>query len=448
MRLFNGLLRGTRSGSLAVIVCAAPAFSQAIVDRVPLPPIFNRLEPDSGDRLLACSLEPVKPSLSFGFRFRAGYVFRVPMTQFNQAAHRWTVLIEIIPDGAARPVHLVEIHRMPAAPKAKLEAESGGGYLLGEGHYRVRWTLVDDINRVCRKDWQVDVKLHHGEMSAKVAMPPNSVAEVSLLRGVGSANRHPDPGRPIRLTVLVDAAPLYQRRMTRAVLSPSDNVFLLSAVSALLERVPTSSVRVVAFNLEQQKELFRRDNFMLESLEEMSRSLSDLRLAAVDSHTLRNPQGHVQFVAKLINQELHATPPSDAVVFLGPRERYQDKVPAEAIDPVTNAVPQFFFLRYRPFQNPNRLLRPDPCDSSASMSGDAQQRNPGRGNPCVAAGTFSDNNGSFSNDTVSLAVKILKGKTIQIQSPGEYARAIEVIERRVGVISATQESTSIRPLIN
>jgi hypothetical protein len=416
--------------TLAVVVCSAPAFAQAISDRVPPPPIFNRLNPTQGERILNCSLEPSKPSLSFGFRFRAGYVFSVPLSQFTPAAHRWTILMEISPDGA-RPVRLIDIERVPAMPKSRADAQAGGGYLLGEGHYRVRWVLIDDLSRVCRKEWQIDVKLHRGESSAKVAMPPHSVAELSL-RGVSNADRHPDPGRPIRLTVLVDAAPLYQRRLTKAVLSPGDNGFLLGAVSALLERIPTSFVRVVVFNLEQQKELFRRDGFALESLDDMARSLNGLRLAAVDSQVLLNPNGHVTFVARLVNQELRSTPPSDAVVFLGPRERYQDKVPAEAIDPVPSPSPQFFFLRYRPFQNASRLLRPDPCDPSSNRgSSDAQERAPGRGHPClgVPLGTFSDP-GSFSNDTVSLAVKILKGKTISIQSPGEYARAIDQIEKR------------------
>lgn len=394
--------------------------------------------------MLACDVEPVKPSLSFGFRFRAGYIFRVPLTQYvalNQpsgARHRWSVLTEITPEGSTQPVDLLDILRLPAVLNNKVLGEAGGGYLLGEGHYRVKWMLLDDLGRVCRKDWRIEVKLSRAESSARVAMPPNSVAELSL-RGMAGVNRHPDAGRPLRLTVLVDAAPLIERRLAKTVLSANDHVFLVNALSALLERVPTSSVRVVVFNLAQQKELFRRDGFTLESLDDMSRAMNELKLATVDYRVLQNKTGHVDFVVNLINQELRATPPSDAAIFVGPRERFQDKAPPDAFDQVHGPTPQFFFLRYRPFPSPLRqspFSRPDPCDP-LEIGADSGESPKGRGrnNPCpVAQGSFTDTTGAFSNDTISLAVKSLKGKAIAIQSPGEFAKAIEQVERLAGAI--------------
>jgi hypothetical protein len=417
---------------------STPVFAQAIADRASLAPILSHLDPRGGERPLACDVEPVKPSLSFGFRFRAGYVFRVPLTQYSGARHRWSVLTEIAPEGSTQPVDLLDVLVLPAILNNKMSGEAGGGYLLGEGRYRVKWILLDDLGRVCRKEWQIEVKLSRADSSAKVAMAPNSVAELSL-RGMASVKRHPDEGRPLRLTVLVDAAPLMQRRQAKTVLSANDHVFLINVLSALLERVPTSSVRVVVFNLEQQKELFRRDGFTLESLDDMSRAMNELKLATVDYRILQNKTGHVAFVANLINRELRAAPPSDAAIFLGPRERFQDKVPAEAFDQERGPTPQFFFFRYRPFPSPLRqspLGRPDPCDplEIGTDSGESP-RGRGRNNPCpVAPGSFTDTTGTFSNDTISLAVKSLKGKAIAIQSPGEFAKAIEQVERLVGAI--------------
>lgn len=452
-------MRLSLPGAIFLSTCSTwstPVFAQAIADRASLAPILSRVDSREGGRTLACDVEPVKPSLSFGFRFRAGYIFRVPLTQYipssqsvpskqsvplkqsSGARHRWSVLTEITPEGSTQPVDLLDVVRLPAILNNKMLGEAGGGYLLGEGLYRVKWALLDDLGRVCRKEWRIEVKLSRSESSAKVAMPPNSVAELSL-RGMASVNRQPDAGRPLRLTVLVDAAPLIERRQAKSVLSANDHVFLVSVLSALLERVPTSSVRVVVFNLAQQKELFRRDGFTLESLDDMSRAMNELKLATVDYRVLKNKTGHVDFVVNLINQELRAAPPSDAAIFLGPRERFQDKVPADAFDQVHGPTPQFFFLRYRPFPSPFRqspLRRPDPCDPLEISADSADsQRGRGRNNPCpIAPGSFTDTTGTFSNDTISLAVKSLKGKAIPIQSPGEFAKAIEQVERLAGVI--------------
>jgi hypothetical protein len=428
---------------LCLCLCCVRGTAQVIADQARAAPIVSRFDPKPTDHGLSCSLDPVKPTLSFGFRFRAGYQFHVDLEQYTGARHRWTVLTEITPDGTGRPVHMVDVLRLPADPSHKMSGEAGGGYLLGEGHYRVRWILVDDLGRVCRKQWQIDVKLHRSESSAKVAMPPNSVAELSL-RGLSTTDRHPDPGKPIKLTVLVDAAPLFQRRLVRNKLSANDNVFLVSAVSALLERIPTSSVRVVVFNLEHQNELFRRDGFTLDALGDVSRAMNDLRLATVDFKILQDRTGHVKFLCDLINQELRATPSSDAVIFLGPRERFDDKVPPELLELTRTPAPHFFFLKYRSAQSIRAAMRPDPCDSlpRADSHADPQVAGPHRGNPCMAPPIASTPNGdaSFSADTVSLAVKILKGRTITIQSPGEFARAIEQIERRVATVGQPAQS--------
>ena len=431
-------MRAPLIGVMLLSTCSTPVFAQASADRANLAPIRSHLDPRRGERPVACEVEPGKPSLSFGFRFRAGYIFRVPLTQYSGARHRWSVVTEITPEGTTQPVTLVDVVRLPAILNTKVLGEAGGGYLLGEGRYRVRWILLDDLGRVCRKGWQIEVKLSRAESSAKVAMPPNSIAELSL-RGMASGNRHPDEGRPLRLSVLVDAAPLFQRRLAKMVLGAEDHVFLVNILSALLERVPTSSVRVVVFNLEQQRELFRRDGFTLDSLDDMSRAMNELRLATVDYRILQNKTGHIAFVANLINQELRAVPPSDAAIFLGPRERFQDKVPPEEFDAEHGPAPQFFFLRYRPFPSPLRqsaLNPPDKCDplEITADSGDAP-RGRSRNDPCpIGPGNVTDITGTFSNDTISLAVKSLKGKAIAIQSPGEFAKAIEQVERLAGAI--------------
>jgi hypothetical protein len=275
---------------------------------------------------------------------------------------------------------------LPSIPKTKVEVEVGGGYLLGEGRYEVQWTLLDDADRVCRGTWRVNAKLGRRERQLKLGIPRDTVADFTL-RGRPDSRRGADDAAPIRLTVLLNAAPLIPLR-TR--LRASDRVLLLGLLSSLLERLPARSVRLVVFNLDQQKILLRQDAFAPNALGRVAQSLNGLELGRVDYHVLQNPQGHVGLLAGLMNQELHAETPSDVVVFLGPETHYEDKLPQTALEDPHGAAPQFFNLQFRPYFRA------------------------GLGLP----------------DSISLATAKLKGKTIIIRTPADFARAIEQIERR------------------
>jgi len=309
------------------------------------------------------------------------------MNQYSGPGHGWAMVTRITPEGGGQqPVYLATRVRLPPIPKTKVEVEVGGGYLLGEGRYDVSWTLLDDAGRVCRASWRVDARLGRHERQLKLAMPPDTVADFTL-RGRPEGKRGADDAAPIRLTVLLDAAPLVPLR-TR--LRASDRVILLGLLSSLLERVPARSVRLVVFNLDQQKTLLRQDAFAPGALGRVAQSLNGLELGRVDYHVLQNPQGHLDLLAALMNQELRAEAPSDVVVFLGPATRYGAEVPQAALESSHGAVPQFFNLQFRPYFR-NEVELPD---------------------------------------SIAKATAKVKGKTIVIRTPADFARAIEQIERR------------------
>jgi len=217
-------------------------------------------------------------------------------------------------------------------------------------------------------------------------MPPDTVADY-WLRGSRGSRRNTDDVRPVRLTVLLHAAPVSSRRTT---MRASDKMMLLGTLSSLLERVPTKSLRLVVFNLEQQKEIFRRDVFTADSLDQVTQSLNELELGSVDYAVLKNRRGHIDLLADLMNQELDAEEPSDEVVFLGPRTRFSDKVPQTAVEKPRGAGPRFFYLQLRPFYG--------------SLGGDFP-------------------------DSIHFAVARVSGKTLVIHTPGEFSSAIDQIEK-------------------
>jgi hypothetical protein len=220
----------------------------------------------------------------------------------------------------------------------------------------------------------------------KVAMPPNTVWEIGL-RGARTLPQASDDAAALRLTIFLHAAPLFPRR-TR--MRPNDMVTLMSTVSSLLERVPAQSVRLVLFNLDQQKELYRKDNFLLQDMAQVSQAMTNIELGKVDFQVLQNKRGAVDLLTDMVNREMQAQPPSDAVVFLGPVPRSFDRVPQANLEKPVSRAPQFYYFQISPFlgQQPAMLT-----------------------------------------DTIKSAVSRMGGKTILIHTPGDFAKAIDRLEK-------------------
>jgi hypothetical protein len=358
------------------------ANAQYVVNIDRMSPATRNFEWRPDDKPLNCSVSAIRPSLNFGFRFQAGYTVRVPMNQYRGPGHRWTVLMRVTPQDGT-PVYFASRYRLPDVPKTSNEVEVGGGYLLGEGRYAVSWKMTDDAGRVCRKEWRVEAKRSHGEGKVKVAMAPNTVNSFSSWT-VGRGNT--DDAPPIRLTVLMHAAPNSPRRMRMAA---RDRILLLGTLSALLERLPTSSVRLVVFNLDLQRELYRQENFATSGFNDVAQSLDGLELGLVDYHVLQNRRGHVDLLADMVNQEVNAPQPSDVVLFLGPMARYVDRMPDSVLEKPPGSTPKFFYFQYRPMMRMESTLP----------------------------------------DVIHSAVSRLKGKTVIIHSPGDFAKGIDQVER-------------------
>jgi hypothetical protein len=382
-----------RLALIAVLLMPAQAPAQAILDPSRIKDILPLLEPAPTDGPLRCDVTPIKPQLNYSFRFQAGYTVSVPMSQYQGSGHSLAILLAITPDSSRQPVYLGNRLKLPEVPKTKAEMSLGGAYLLGEGGYAIKWVMSDETGRVCRKSWHVDVKLGHSEHDVQLTIPAGAVSDLSG-RGLRRARPPADDVAPLRLTVLMHAAPMSPRRTH---MRPNDTMTLVSSLSSLLEHVPTTSVRLVVFNLDQQKELYRRDGFTLRSLNQVFSSVNDIELGLVDVQVLSNRRGHLDLITDMVNQELRSQPPSDAVVFLGPMARFEDKVPRQAFEKTVSALPRFFYFQVRPFFRGGRGMPPGPA-------------------------------ASVLPDSINSAISRLNGKVVVIHSPGDLAKAISRLE--------------------
>jgi hypothetical protein len=375
-----------RLASISVAACllfGAAAEAQILVNPARVSERMRNFEWRPDDQPLACSVSEIKPALNFGFRFQAGFTARVPMHQFRGKGHRWTIVMRVTPEGGT-PSYLMSRYGLPEVPKTNVEVEIGGGYLLGEGRYKVAWKMQDETGRVCRREWNVEARRKHSESKVKVGMAPETVGDFS--NWTVWRHDHPDDAPPIRLTVLMHAATTSPRR-TR--MTARDRVMLLGTLSSLLERLPTRSVRLVVFNLDQQRELFRQDDFTSGGFMRVAQSLEGLELGLVDYHVLQNRQGHVDLLADLVKQEVNAPQPADVVLFLGPMARYIEKAPSDLFEKPPGPNPRFFYFQYRPGMRMEATLP----------------------------------------DVIHSAVSRLKGKTLIIHTPGDFAKGIDQVER-------------------
>jgi hypothetical protein len=371
---------------LIAMLFAPAAIGQNLVDPGKAARLANYFERHTDDRPLRCEANPIQPTLNFSFRFQSGYVFRVPLNQFEGNGHRWSILTRVRPANDAPPSVLGAEYHLPRVPKTKQVAEWGGVFWIGEGNYDVDWILFDDTGRVCRKQWKISAKLTAREQGVDPGIAPGKVAEVSF-RG-WSAQQTADAAPLDRLTVFLHAAPLFPR-LTR--LRVQDRLTLLGSLASLLESVPARSVRLVIFNLDQQKELFHDDNFTPQAFGRAARSMSTLQLQLVNYHVLANPRGHVDLLTDLVNGELDASQPANAVIFLGPAGRYLDKVPKNALEDRPADRTPFFYLQYRPYMRERAELP----------------------------------------DSIELAVRKAHGRKIVIHTPEDFARSIKQIASQI-----------------
>lgn len=358
----------------------------------------------SGDEL-KCSLRPIKPFLDFSFRFDAGYIASCPVKEFGGKRSQLIAYTRIVPDGGA-PVVLASAYRLPEAPawlagrvnlqKVNANFEMSGGFVLGEGQYKVDVMLTDGRNRSCHVHWTLKSKRDRHEKNAPVAVAPNTAAAYPVTAWEGKSNDVAPPGS--RLTILLDAAPMNPYSMK---LRAWDRAFLLGALTSLLRQTPAESVRLIAFNLDQQREIFRQDHFDRAGFAKLSDALSRLELGTVSYKVLERQAGSAELLAKLINEQNAPPPSSHTVVFLGPAARITDKVPETMLLPCRPDSPQFYYLEYFPMW---RLGREFP-------------------------------------DAIHSAVRACNGKVLKVHSPGEFAEAIRKMNDRLAASHAPADSS-------
>jgi hypothetical protein len=399
--------------------------AQTVVSPADFPAAEKRIEPQESEKILRCDVDHGKAALNFGFRLQASYLLQVPLVQYSGPGHAWNILLKVTPEGAGElPVYLADHLELPAGMHPEYIGEASGSFVLGEGRYSVKFLAYDDMGRVCRREWQIDADPRRSGRAIKVAMPPNTVADLSY--SPPDSGKPADPPVPRRLTVLLNGSAPYQSWLSYyhpGAISPYNDTpefydyraALLGILSSLLEKLPGTSVRLVVFDLDQQKETLRQDQFTLKDMEKAAHAANNTDHWVVTVSELQNRPSRLGLLANLIERETDAREKSDLVLFLGPQIASNGNMPPHFLDSEKGAQERFLYLQYR--LSPNRIFYATPPEMTSNPVG---VRGIGRATmpPTEEA------------DIIDLTVARLRGKTLAVHSPLDFAKAVEAIKRR------------------
>lgn len=383
---------------IATLCSAGTAAAQTLIPAVKGERLFRAMTEQPGGEHLRGKVYSIRTALNLSFRFQTNYYVETPAEQFVGPNHKLAVLLRVIPKGGYDATYLGAYYALGDIPPHFKHADLNvsGLFFLGPGEYTIDVVVSDEKNRVMRSTQHVKAELKGAEKQIKSLSAPGAVGSLASLQ---SSKRDEPDGKPLRLTLLLHAAPNYFRS---AIMRPQDVGRLLGAMSALLDQVNIRSLRVVAFNLDQQKELYRSENFSPESFEDLRQSIEPVQVGTVDYKVLKNQRGHIDLLADLIGRELHAEERSDAVIVLGPTARTRDRIGSGVIEENTGGT-RFFYLEYKSMRELMEIR-------SGLREGNVQGQFP---------------------DTIESAMKRVNGKVFHIFTPADFAKAIAEIARRI-----------------
>lgn len=352
-------------------------------------------------------------NLGFDLRYHAGFYLRLSLGQMP-AGGKVEARIRVTPKNGPSAL-LSEYFDIPSVSQAlrmlpqspgPIVASMSGDFVTGPGKYEVELLLISPDNRMFFKRWgyKTDSTGFEG------IMKPNTVGEALPNRWDGKL----DPNG-IRLTLLLNATAEspFQAQLR-------DYHFLLTMVKTILERFPCRSLRIVAFNLDQQGELFRRDGFTLEAWDDLEAALKGARLSTIDYNTLRS-LSKSEFLTLLLENEVSA--PSDVVVVVGRRTHFLGKPQPRSKTPLRAGNTRLYYLRYDGHEY--KIWRGS--DEGIGLMIDQTNRNPEMPVSEDLAFEINQYRQKPIPDNLTYLMQDLHGTVLPFNSSSEFGKSIELL---------------------
>ena len=295
---------------------------------------------------LPCKVEETKPILGFDLKFHAGFEVSVPMHELAGSENLLTIVFRVRPEGKSdRDRYFIQRIRVPQLDEdAKGEAFLQGGFDIGEGKYHVEWLMRDRAERVCSQSWKVEAILPAKDKLIEMNEPADTVhpSEPEQFQEDPPVARSTTE-TPLSVKVLINFAP---QRSRSATLQPVDTSALVSILRTISRDPRIGRFSLVAFNMQDQKILYKQENADRIDFPKIGEALRDLKLGTVDLKKLQTKNSETEFLSELLQREASTGEVPDALIFAGPKVLLDQNVPQEALRSVGSLDYPVFYLNY------------------------------------------------------------------------------------------------------
>lgn len=298
---------------------------------------------------LPCKVEPVKPVLGFDLKFHAGYEISVPLRELAGEENLLTILFRVTSDKKKdEPVYFTHKIRVPSIVEdAKGDAFLQGSFDLGEGKYQLAWLMRDRTERVCAHFWEAEAELPAKDrpLALNLAAGDAAPTEQEQFTAEQAVERDASEGA-VSVKVMVNFAP---QSATASSLQPADTSALVSILRTIQREPRLTRFSVVAFNLQEQKVLYRQDASDHIDFPAIGDALKSLQLGRVDIAKLQQKNSEAEFLGELIQNEFKVeagAQPLDAMIIAGPKAMLNGNVPQEALKTVGETEYPVFYMNY------------------------------------------------------------------------------------------------------
>ena len=314
--------------------------------------IFNtdRAVLEAGDvrKDLPCTVTPNKPTIGFDLRFHAGYEVTVPLRDLAGSENVLNIIFRVTPQNHPdQPVYFAQHVRVPSIPEdSKGDAYLQGGFDVGEGAYHVDWLMRDRSERVCSFYWDAEAAVAAKDKPMNVAIAAGAIQQDDgeQFKEEPPVHRVADEP-PLNIKLLVNFAP---QNSLSAALQPLDTTALVSILRTLVREPRIGKFSVIAFNMQEQKVVYRQDGADRIDFPALGEALHKLNLGTVDFKQLGEKHGDTEFLTNLVRREVTVNPQNrpDAVIFAGPKVMLDANVPQDALKEAGDVNFPVFYMNY------------------------------------------------------------------------------------------------------
>lgn len=319
--------------------------------------IFNTdsavLESQEVRKDLPCVVTPIKPVLGFDLKYHAGYEVSIPLRELAGTENLLTMIFRVVPANRKDdPIYFSQRVTVPVIDEnAKGDAYLQGNFDLGEGAYHIDWLMRDRSERICSSFWDAEAMLPAKDKQVELEITPGTV----LATDQQPFKEEPPVERqqrdsPLNVKVMVNFAPQNSQSST---LQPLDTNALVSILRSIAREPRIGKFSVVAFNMQEQKVLYRQDNASQIDFPALGEALNTVNLGTVDLKRLSQKHGETAFLTQLLTQEINPKEHPDAVIFAGPKVMIEEGVPQDTLRQLGEYNYPVFYMNYNLYPQAN-----------------------------------------------------------------------------------------------